>query len=51
MKKLIDGGPSLKQRFGESGRKRVIQNFAFSVFADRLDAVVRHGDDADDYHE
>ena len=58
MKKLVDGGESMKRHLGESGRKRVLQNFAFSVFAEKLDAIVRTGREqlqhegtGEEYHE
>lgn len=41
MKKLVDGGEALNQQLGSAGRKRVLQNFAFSVFADKLDVIVK----------
>jgi hypothetical protein len=41
MKRLVDGGEALNQQLGSAGRKRVLQNFAFSVFADKLDTIVK----------
>jgi hypothetical protein len=54
MKKLVLGGDEMKRRLGTSGRKRVLQNFAFSVFAEKLDIIVktRQGqDEEEEYHE
>ena len=53
MQKLVSGGNEMKQRLGESGKRRVLENFAFSVFADKLDAIVapEPETEAGDYQE
>ena len=53
MKKLVTGGDALKRRLGESGKRRVLENFAFSVFADKLDAIVSPDPESEgtDYQE
>ena len=41
MKKLIDGGNKLKKIFGDNGHQRVLQNFSFEAFAQKLDVFVK----------
>ena len=41
MKTLVLVGKEMKFRLGQSGKQRVLQNFAFQVFANKLDAIIR----------
>lgn len=41
MKKLIDGGDKLKKTLGDNGHQRVLQNFSFEAFAQKLDFFVQ----------
>lgn len=38
---LLEGGPSLKSMLGSNGKTRVLQNFSFNAFADKLDRFVK----------
>lgn len=40
MKFIMD--PSLRDRMGEAGRKRVVDNFSFAAFGDKLENIVTH---------
>ena len=41
MNKLIDGGHQLKKTLGDNGHERVLQNFSFEAFAQKLDYYVQ----------
>lgn len=41
MFKIIEGGVELRQSLGDHGRRRVVKNYSFKVFAERLHNLVR----------
>jgi len=41
MYKIVEGGPELKRRLGDNGRHRVVENFSYEIFAEKLHNIVR----------
>ena len=40
MNLIVEGGSELKNELGKNGRRRVLSNFAFNAFANKLNGYV-----------
>ena len=40
MNLIVEGGSELKNELGKNGRRRVLNNFAFNAFANKLNGYI-----------